>query len=1357
MISHLVELLREGGVADPGPDELADILWLAREVLPSGTDPEPGETVPVAPGAADDGQPVAEGLRADPVAGSPGDTVRGKRPGLRAYGRPARDRTGAETGPPVPVPAEAALPQALALTRSLKALTRKVPSDTAFELDEEATVTRLADENILVPVVRPEPARWLSLALVVDTSSSMALWHDEVREIQSGLTRLGAFRDIRRWHLTPRDDGSAVELRLSPSATPGARHPREVAAPGGRQLVLVLSDMVGAVWRTGAASRLLLEWSRRTQVAVAHLLPAALWRRGAVVPRPALLHLPGPGMPNSRWNAVFPGLRHAPGAHPPFAVPVLELEPGPLRAWAELTAGSGRWISTAALPLPQPVRPARPPDATAPLSPAEAIERFRRSSSPASWRLAGFLSALTTVTVPVARLVQRSLLPGSSRGDLAEVLLGGLLRRSGTGALHFAFPPEIADALRYAQRDRDVREVRSLVREQVSARLETRYGSPRAFTGVLTGVAGAAATAEASGEAFATPSPAAVERLGHGAGGEERERERVFISYAAADRAWAEWVAAHLQVAGHEVLLDTWHMAAGESFPLRIAAFLRDATVMVALFSPHYFRSPEHALTEWLPVLAPSLRVLPLAVAPYPDEEVPGTLRVLNTTELYGLRESRAKDVLLGAVEEATRRGRRGAPGPADGGGPHLWSAPSRNEAFVGREGTLRSIRDGLFSGDRPAVRALVGAEGTGTSQIALEYVHRHLGRYGLVWWIPAWDQDDVVLSYAELAGRLRPRGFGEDIVENARLGLEALRTSDRWLIILDGAAGPETVREWLPEGPGHVLVTSRDPAWREAAPVIEVGALSRAESLAYLHRRQPGLTTEQAGALAAATGGLPAVLERAVGHFSIGVDPDDYLSALQLRDEDDSDVARSFLVDLALDRLEDAEPEAVRLLAAFARLGPQPIPETWADLPEGRPWSHESLRTLARLGLVRLDHGSFQVDPLARSIVPLRVHEGGAVPGTPEPETLLAAVCPDEPRVPAHWGSWKTLTGHLIASGLLVAQRPEGRRMMLGSVRYLLESGAHRDAAALVSGVHTAWAEAFGRDDPATLRCASLLAESLYALGEYSRARDVAEEELAWSLRVLGADHRDTLRLSGRLSVALHGLGQYEEAERTQADTVHRCHRVLGDDHPDTIRADLAHAILLHPLGRLHDMRGHADAAVLRGLRVLGADHPDTLRAAATLGSALHTLGESQEALRVQQDVLDRRRRVLGEAHPDTLRTAVGLGVTLKGIGEHTRARGLLEDALTGLVRVLGEDHPDVLPVSHNLGIVLRELGEYRAAESMLRDTRSRSARLLGSGHPRTRLTTEALASVLTATGRPFEAQRLLARIPRRKRRGTK
>ncbi|MFD0061728.1 toll/interleukin-1 receptor domain-containing protein [Streptomyces sp. NPDC056690] len=39
--------------------------------------------------------------------------------------------------------------------------------------------------------------------------------------------------------------------------------------------------------------------------------------------------------------------------------------------------------------------------------------------------------------------------------------------------------------------------------------------------------------------------------------------ERLFVSYAGADRAWAEWVAWHLQDAGYDVELDLWHWGAG--------------------------------------------------------------------------------------------------------------------------------------------------------------------------------------------------------------------------------------------------------------------------------------------------------------------------------------------------------------------------------------------------------------------------------------------------------------------------------------------------------------------------------------------------------------------------------------------------------------------------------------------------------------------------------------------------------------------------------------------------------------------------------------------------------------------------
>ena len=42
----------------------------------------------------------------------------------------------------------------------------------------------------------------------------------------------------------------------------------------------------------------------------------------------------------------------------------------------------------------------------------------------------------------------------------------------------------------------------------------------------------------------------------------------------------------------------------------------------------------------------------------------------------------------------------------------------------------------------------------------------------------------------------------------------EHLRGSGRWLMVFDNAEDPAAIRAFLPEGPGHVLITSRNPAW---------------------------------------------------------------------------------------------------------------------------------------------------------------------------------------------------------------------------------------------------------------------------------------------------------------------------------------------------------------------------------------------------------------------------------------------------------------------------------------------------------------------------------------------------------------
>ena len=53
-----------------------------------------------------------------------------------------------------------------------------------------------------------------------------------------------------------------------------------------------------------------------------------------------------------------------------------------------------------------------------------------------------------------------------------------------------------------------------------------------------------------------------------------------------------------------------------------------------------------------------------------------------------------------------------------------------------------------------------------------------------------------------------------------ARL-LGALQARERWLLIYDNAEQPGVLAPFLPGGPGHVVITSRHPDWRElAAPV---------------------------------------------------------------------------------------------------------------------------------------------------------------------------------------------------------------------------------------------------------------------------------------------------------------------------------------------------------------------------------------------------------------------------------------------------------------------------------------------------------------------------------------------------------
>jgi hypothetical protein len=93
-------------------------------------------------------------------------------------------------------------------------------------------------------------------------------------------------------------------------------------------------------------------------------------------------------------------------------------------------------------------------------------------------------------------------------------------------------------------------------------------------------------------------------------------------------------------------------------------------------------------------------------------------------------------------------------------------------------------------------------------------------------------------------------------MVERWRVGqalFARLRDQGRWLVVLNNAASEEAVRPWVPAGPGHVIVTSRNPHWSEVAAKVQVGVFARGEALGDLP-----LAMAQGAGLIAETG-MPA------------------------------------------------------------------------------------------------------------------------------------------------------------------------------------------------------------------------------------------------------------------------------------------------------------------------------------------------------------------------------------------------------------------------------------------------------------------------------------------------------------------
>ncbi|WP_242901018.1 SAV_2336 N-terminal domain-related protein [Actinomadura terrae] len=438
----------------PDAQELSEILWLACHLSLSDEKPEPSPTAPAPPPAP----PV------EPFADLPAPLTAPDAPPPRTalHPRPAAAaEPGGTTATEILVPTAPMLADPRGVQRALRPLKRRVPSRHRLELDEEATAARIADTGRWTPVLVPAPERWLTLSLVVDGGPSMRLWRPLARELAEVLVRQGSFQDVHVGHL---DTTGRV------SSAPGAprRDPATLLDPSGRHAVLVLSDCSGPHWWDGRAARAVRRWARAGPTAIVQPLSERLWRRTAAPVTPGLAVLPRPGAPNT--DLLFTPYDGGVAAGVP--VPVLEVAPHWFAAWARLVSGAGPQPAAIATlsshpPGGAPVRRERE------LPVGERVHRFLAAASPAAAELATHV-AVSVPSLPVMRLIQHRVLGGSGPGQLAEVLLSGLLRP--VGGVHYEFVPGAREALLDTLPRPEALHTRDVL-EAVSAEIERLAGT----------------------------------------------------------------------------------------------------------------------------------------------------------------------------------------------------------------------------------------------------------------------------------------------------------------------------------------------------------------------------------------------------------------------------------------------------------------------------------------------------------------------------------------------------------------------------------------------------------------------------------------------------------------------------------------------------------------------------------------------------------------------------------------------------------------------------------------------------------------------------------------------------------------
>ena len=266
---------------------------------------------------------------------------------------------------------------------------------------------------------------------------------------------------------------------------------------------------------------------------------------------------------------------------------------------------------------------------------------------------------------------------------------------------------------------------------------------------------------------------------------------------------------------------------------------------------------------------------------------------------------------------------------------------------------------------------------------------------------------------------------------------------------------------------------------------------------------------------------------------------------------------------------------------------------------------------------------------------------------------------------------------------------------------------------------------------------------EAYRKLGEYGRARDLLERELAIARTLeqttplaLARAQRSNARLMMELGrhhdaepLLRTSLAAFEHLSPQDRDAIADTHNDLASAHERGGRLDTAEGLYRRSLAMRRDSHGNA--------------HPAVADALGDIGRVARHLGRHDEAVSLFEEALAINRRRLPGAHPELANSLSDLAWAHSGRGEHAEAAKLYAEALSVMRAAVGDRHPAVALVMNNQAITLRDQGDVAQARDLLEQALVIRRDALGARHEMVGLNLNDLGQLLYRQGDHATAER--------------